>query len=231
MKRILLSAISVLSLNCLFAATPFEPRDSWPYLYENFQNGAVRTSKGDLVTESAYNVCIADNSLHYIADGRIMHANMSSVYTARVNKDFFVNVGGKLYRVLAESDSGAILEGIEIDVDELSKVNVGYGVSVASGSQFSLNALAVDAGSAYVLKNPFGDVEANKFSGSILPTKKTTYLFTHNRLIRANKKDISTVEGVDKEEAASFIKQEKIKWKNNDSLIKLLEFVDKQLSE
>ena len=231
MKKIVLFVAALLVFHATFGSPKFEPRDTWPYLYENFQNGVVRANNGALISDGAYNVCIHDGSLHYISDGKIMQANMSSVYTAKVGEDIFVNIFGKLYRIIAESGNGAIVEGIEIDIDELNKVEVGYGVSVASGSQLNLNTLVVDAGSANILKDTFGNIENNKFTGKILPLKETTYLYTHAKLIRANKKDISDLPGLDKSEVAGFIKKEKIKWKKTDSLLKVLEFVDKQLSE
>lgn len=226
MKKILLLFAGICILTPLFAITPFEPRETWPYLYENFETGAVRTSSGALIAEGSYNVCIADGSLHYISEGKVMKADMASIFTARVGEDVYVKVRGAMYKVLAENDYGSILEGVEVDMEELGKVDVGYGVSVSSSSRHGLNVMALDSGgNVNILNENLQVVADNKMRGKVLPLKVTTYIYCHNRLTRAGKSDILDLPGIDKKDANNFIKQEKIKWRKTDSLLKVLEYI------
>lgn len=230
MKRIILLAAAAFAfITPLFAAPEFEPRETWPYIYEEFLPGAVRTSDGKLIEEGIYNICLIDGALHYISDGKVMKADLNSVFTAKVGDDVYVKVWGKMYKVLAESEYGAVLSGMEIDMEALDKVDVGYGVSVSSASKHGLNVMALDSGgNINILNETIQNVEDNKNKGKVLPLVETTYLFFQNRLIKANRSEVLDIPGVDKKEAANFIKKEKIKWKKTDSLLKVLEFLDKK---
>lgn len=229
MKRIILLATSILAFIApLHAASDFEPRETWPYIYEEFSPGAVRTNGGQLIEDGKYNICLIDGSLHYISDGKVMQADMTSVFTAKIGDDVYVKVWGRMYKVLAESEHGAVLSGLEIDMEALDKVEVGYGVSVSSASKHGLNVMALDSGgNINILNESIKNVEENKAKGKVLPLAETTYLYYHNQLIKANRSEVLGLPGVDKKQAADFIKKEKIKWKKTDSLLKVLEFLDK----
>ncbi|MBO4671159.1 MAG: hypothetical protein J5640_04885 [Bacteroidales bacterium] len=232
MKRILLLIAAICFITPLFAATPFEPRETWPYLYENFMPGAVRTSSGALIAEGKYNVCIADGSLHYIAEDKVMKADMASIFTAMVGEDVYVKVRGAMYKVLAENDYGSIIEGVEVDWDEMNKVEVGYGVSVSSSSKHGLNVFALESGgNVNILNERIQVVQDNKMRGKVVPLKVTTYIYCHNRLTRASKSDVLDLPGIDKKDAGDFIKKEKIKWRKTDSLLKVLEYIGTHTAE
>lgn len=232
MKKVLLLIAGISLITPLFAGIPFEPRETWPYIYESFEPGAVRTSSGALIAEGQYNVCVADGSLHYISDGTVMKADMASIYTAKVGEDVYVKVRGAMYKVLAENDYGSILEGVEVDWDEYNKVEVGYGVSVSTSSRHGLNVMALDTGgNINILNERLQVVSDNKMRGKVVPLKVTTYIYCHNRLTRAGKADILDLPGIDKKDANSFIKQEKIKWRKTDSLLKVLEYIGTHTAE
>ena len=79
MKKILSIFLLLASIQLIFAqeqdALPYEPMDTWPYLYERFEPGNVRTTQGTLFPYAALNICIADGTLHYIEKGKIMQAD------------------------------------------------------------------------------------------------------------------------------------------------------------
>ena len=102
MRRIALTLALLAMSICAVYAQKYQPKDTWPYLYEDFQDGVVRTRTGALVTEAKLNICVADGALHYIKDGTIMKIDMNTVYTAKVGSDVFVNMGSRMYQVLAE---------------------------------------------------------------------------------------------------------------------------------
>jgi len=202
----------------------FSPRETWPFLYEEFMSGATRTKDGALVTESRFNITAHDGSLLYIGkDEKIMKADMSRVYTAKLGDDVFLNVSGKMYKLLSETEYGAVLKGVEIDFEEQSKVSIGYGINSSTASAQGL-AILMDGRFDALGKN-LQQTENEKNTGEILPLRENYFLFFEGRLIPAKKQEILDMPGIDKKATKAFFKQEKIRWKDTASLEKVLVFL------
>lgn len=237
MKKILSIFLLLASIQLIFAqeqdALPYEPMDTWPYLYERFEPGNVRTTQGTLFPYAALNICIADGTLHYIEKGKIMQADMGHVFTVMVgDKDVFVNAGGKMYQVLLENEDGSVLKRTSVDVEELNRVDIGYGVSssTASRTNTSLAGLGMETLDGVNMVNmTISSAESRKNTGKILPLKETLYLNIDGRLVPANKREIQQV--VDKNAAKAFFKANKIKWSKPESLALLLPFLKEQLNK
>ena len=202
----------------------FSPRETWPFLYEEFMSGATRTKDGALVTESRFNITAHDGSLLYIGkDEKIMKADMSRVYTAKLGDDVFLNVSGKMYKLLSETEYGAVLKGVEIDFEEQSKVSIGYGINSSTASAQGL-AILMDGRFDTLGKN-LQQTENEKNTGENLPLRENYFLFFEGRLIPAKKQEILDMPGIDKKATKAFFKQEKIRWKDTASLEKVLVFL------
>lgn len=70
-----------------------------------------------------------------------------------------------------------------------------------------------------------------KDSGELLPLTTKLYLVLPGKVIYAAKKDVSDIEGIDKKELAAFLKENKIKWKDPQSLLVLVDYVSSKLNE
>lgn len=202
----------------------YHPRDTWPFLYEEFQPGTVRTRDGSL-TENRYNIAIHDGTLMFVNDEKIiMRADMTRVFTAKVGTDVYVNIGGRMYQVLSELDCGNVVLGSEIDVDQQNKVSIGYGISSSTASAQGVS-LLMD-GRFDAVNKSLQQTEMDKYRGEILPMKQVRYLQIGLRLIPATRQEILHLPGIDKKKATAFFKQEKIKWTETASLEKVLVFVN-----
>lgn len=237
-KTITLSVILLLSLLSANAqqivpkdnwAHPYEPRDTWPFLYEEFTEGNTRTRSGELLSGALFNITASDSKLLYIKDDTIMLADMNSIYTVKIGDDVYLNVMGRLYKVMSELDKGLVLMQYSLDIDKLNKAEIGYGVSSSAGTARNVQ-VSLDGRFDFVnmsVQQSWHD----KDSGTILPMNETLYLYLNNTLIPATQHTVTTWPGVDKKEANAFIKQEKIKWKQTESLEKLIIFLDSQLNK
>ena len=217
-----------------YGANPtYEPRDSWPYIYERFQPGAVRTAAGDLMEYQSFNICVGNGRMHYIYDGKIMEADMTKVFTAKIEDDVYVNVGGKMYKVFVQTNDGAIVFLTSIDMDELQKVNIGYGVSSSTASQTNTSLDLLMSGNAavsnVVVSQTLTVAEQMKNNGKELPTKEDTFFLVKGRLIPASKRDIQ--DAVGKDAAKPFFKENKLKWNKPESLIPVLAFLNANMDE
>lgn len=202
----------------------FSPRETWPFLYEEFMSGATRTKDGVIVTESRFNITAHDGALLYIGkDENIMKADMSRVYTAKLGEDVYLNISGKMYKLLSELDCGAVLMGTEINIEEQSKVSIGYGINSSTASAQSLTILM--DGRFDTLGKNLQQTENEKNTGEILPLRERYFLFFEERLIPAKKQEFLDMPGIDKKATKAFFKQEKIRWKDTASLEKVLVFL------
>jgi hypothetical protein len=212
------------------AAQEFEPRETWPLVYENFQKGAARTVTGVLISDAQFNVSVMDGALLYVnKDNKIMNSDMSKVYTALIGDDLYLNVGGKMYKVLSELNLGCVLSQVLFDKDKASKVDIGYGVSSSTGSSMNLT-LLLD-GRMDLINKSLEAGEKDKYFSNAIPVKTTRYIYVDHRLIPATKSNIMSCEGVDKKQAKDFFKTEKIKWKETDSLEKIVVFLYGQFNK
>ena len=227
MKRFLFLQVFLLFAAGTVCAQKYEPRESWPYLNENFQTGAVRTVKGSLIEDSTYNISIADGSLHYIVDGKIMKIDMMTIYTARVGDQVFVNVGGKMYQVLAETDNGSLIQLVSIDFDKLGKVDIGYGISSSSAS--AMNVTSLLQGMDSMVNTHFDTAIEKRDNGIELPLLAEKFIYVDGKLVPASKYGVREFPGIDKAAANAFFKEKNIKWNKDESLSELIDFVYGQI--
>ena len=162
-----------------------------------------------------------------------MQADMGHVFTVMVgDKDVFVNAGGKMYQVLLENEDGSVLKRTSVDVEELNRVDIGYGVSssTASRTNTSLAGLGMETLDGVNMVNmTITSAEGRKNTGKVLPLKEKLYLNIGGRLVPATKRDVQQV--VDKDAAKAFFKANKIKWNKPESLMLLLPFLEEQLNK
>lgn len=223
MKRVLI-LLSVLAV-CIQAVGQnydYKPRETWPYLLEEFTSGGVHTSGGDNLNEGFYNVSVVDGKLHYIKDGKIMEADMRLVQYARIGRQMYVNRFGKMEEVVAEEGAYMLLRSALLDMDRLAKADIGYGVSSATASTQNLSGLQF-AGLAQNMELETA-IEGSKV-GPVLPLKVQYGFLLGARWIEASKSAVLALPGIDKDAAKAFFKQEKIKWSKPESLAKVLKYL------
>ena len=68
--------------------------------------------------------------------------------------------------------------------------------------------------------------EDGKNDGKELPVRTQYYILHNGNLILAKKQEIMNLPGIDKQKAKLFFKNEKIKWKNVESLSKVISFLN-----
>lgn len=207
----------------------FEPTTTWPYLYGNFTQGTVLNNKGNTIDYDRLNVNVINGKMHFVKDGKIMEADMGTVYVVRVNEDVYLNCQGKLMKVEKESENGAVVTYREVDRDKMSRANIGYGTSaVASTRNISIVEVEANIGSSGAiptLNRSLDDATKSIYDGDPLILKYTNYLVVDGLLIPAKKKDVTSDKRFDSGKVESFIKTHKVKWNNTDDLSSLVEFL------
>ena len=107
MKRyFILSIISLFSLAA--AAQDYTPTVNWPYVNPDFYEGVLR-QMGSKMSKARFNVHLGQGNLHILTNGEIAEANLSDVLSVTIGEEEFTNVGGKMMKVLAQSEKGFVV--------------------------------------------------------------------------------------------------------------------------
>ena len=230
MKKILLLTFVLSFMTIPLFAQKYEPRDTWPFVYENFTDGALYSSTGDVLLSAKMNVSILNQKLYYLRGETIMEADMVRLYAAKINsgpaEDLYVNVGAKMYRVLAESEGGAALQADILDVERYNKASIGYGVTSYTASTQNVSGLAMESSAGVNINTAM----ASKEGGEPLPVLEKKYiLYGQGRIVPALKREVMDIPDLDKQAAKVFFKENKIKWNQAASLTQVADFLTNNL--
>lgn len=224
--KLSIKAIAAALIACLAglgaAAQSFEPTTTWPYAYEDFEDGRLLMNTGKLV-DGKYNICLSDRSVHFIEGELVKQASSVDVSSVQIGQDIYVNAAGRMMKVVAKSDRGIVAEGVEIDLAKLNETGGAYGSSSSSNATTALSSLEGIGGTRTNMNHM--ELKAGKNEGKTLPLITRYYLFYDGNLVFAGKRDVEALPGVDKAELKAFLKSHKIKWRRPESLIVLVDFL------
>ena len=228
MKKILLLIVS------LFAGTwvafgQYVPTSSWPYMYDEFQDGSLIWNGGK-ENGGKYNINLADKKLHFIEGAYIKVANMTDVLTVRIGQDVYQNAAGEMLKVLSMSGKSLVLEAQDIDYAALNETGGAYGSSSTTIGTTALSSLEGIGGTNSSTNINHMELKMNKESGKALSLISKKYLFVKGRKIKAARKDVMDVPGLDKDAVKAFLKENKIKWNNVADLQKVGDFLAENLN-
>ena len=220
MKKIILTLLTVL------AAIGLKAQDcstSWPYLYPEFTEGTIYMKDGTKIVHQV-NVHILHGRLHYIDKGVVKEALANDILLIKVGEDEYMNVNGDIMKVAAKNDKGLVAMLQLGDFDRLRETGGAYGSSTTSSATRKLTSIDV-AGKVNQNHMELGE---SRHNGEAVDLVATYWLVTPGVTVEATQKAIrETLDDEGKAEFKKWLKQNKIKWKNPDSLLKLTEFLDR----
>ncbi len=228
--RLIALAVMLLTGVRLCLAQSYEPTRTWPYLYNDFQNGVIRMSGGTLVQAAMVNVSV-DGKIHYVdeKEQKVMAADMLKVFSARIGNDVYLNAGGKMMKLLAENENGAVVCETSVNLDELNKSDIGYGISSSTASTQKLSSLAGDSSSLVNL--PLNTLMEGRENGEKLPLVRKNFIRVGLNMIPATKSEVTNSPLVDKAAAKAFLKSNKVKWNDPASLLTVVDFLSGQINK
>ena len=224
MKRFL-STVAALLLMLAVSAQNFEPNTKWPYLYENFTPGTIYF-EGNEKSSSNLNIHLWGNVLHYVkADGRIYQSSDQKVVRVEIGSDAYIFSDHKLVRIVAHEGTNLLAELVSGDFDAMRSSGGGaYGSSLNSSASRDLSSLGFDLGG---MDHPeLGLMLQEKQDGRTIPLITRYYFIIGGQQIEATKKGVEKFVGDDRADALKqFLKDNKVKWKKEESLIQVLQFL------
>lgn len=222
-----LSILAVLLVTLAAAAQKYEPNTKWPYLYENFTPGTIYFD-GNEKSTADMNIHLWGNVLHYVKDdGKIYQSNDQKVIRVEIGSDAYLFSDHKLVRIIATEGTNLLVKLTRGDFDAMRSNGGGaYGSSLNSSATRDLSSLGFDLGG---LDQPeLGLMLQEKREGRAIPLVEQYFFIIGGQQIEATKKGVEKLVGDARAtELAAFLKENKVKWKKEDSLAKVLTFIGK----
>lgn len=221
MKKFFVTLLFILT-TLMGGAQRYEPNTKWPYIYENFIDGNIFFD-GNKKTSSKLNIHLWGNKLHYLSDKeKILEANDQGVIRVEIGKDAYIFCDHQLMKFLAVEQNNLLVELTKADFDALFSGTGAYGASLNSSASRDLSSL--DLGG---LDSPeIGRLLQERNDGRTIPLRRLFYFVIDGKLVDASKKSVeSTLNENDLKQWNAFVKQNKIKWKDEESLKKVLSFI------
>ncbi len=229
MKRLLFLFVGILMAADIFAQD-YIPTANWPYLYPEFMEGELVRSRNKR-NKALFNIHLDLGALHYVEDGVIKESATLDVVSLIIGEDVFRNVGGKMLKVMAESESGYVVQEARANYTAIIRDDGAYGTTGLNSTTtktYLHNQNVVNAYNGYLLTDVYADLLAMKDGGEKLPVHYNLYLVYRRELVPADKKSVAALEGVDKKALKAFLKSEKIRWDDPQDLVKVMDYIAAQ---
>lgn len=226
MKKLLFLCICTFMAVAAYAQKDYTPTTSWPYLFPDFVEGQLEV--GPRQTKALVNIHLNLGALHYVENGRIKESSTLGISSLTVGEDKFRNVGGKMMKVLAETGGGYIVEETRANYTAVVRKDGAYGTTGLNSTttkSFLYNENALNGYNGYLMTDVYADLLAMKDNSETLPVQKNRYIVIGLDQIPADKKNVSSLDGLDKKAFKAFLKTEKIKWDDPQDLVKVLDYI------
>lgn len=225
MRKLLFFCLSLL-LAVPILAQEEGPTANWPYLYPEFKEGVLQVRSK---TEKAlFNIHLDLGALHYVQNGIIKEANTMNATILVVGDDLFRNVGGKMLKVMAQSQGGYVVQEVRANYGAVVRDDGSMGTTALNSTTtktFLYNQNVINGYNGYLLTDVYADLLAMKDNSEKLPVRESLYLIIGLEQIPAERKAVAALEGLDKKAFKAFLKSEKIKWDDPQDLVKVLDFI------
>ena len=217
-------AIIALLSGFMLDAAEYEPTTNWPYVYEEFIPGHIKTHQGADISYDRLNVNLVSGKVHYVEDGVIMQADLNTIALLVIGDDSWMSVGGRMMKVLRNTADSAVLLRVTIDTDAMNSADIGYGKSsIASTSGLSL--VALGSGMDYSVNRSLDDLQKERYDGEPLELREVSGIYYKGTFVPATRTDVLKIPGIDKDAVKQYLKTEKIKFNRTDDLARLADFL------
>lgn len=219
MKKLFIAIIVLISTVQLQAQ---DRTTMWPYVYPDFQLGKVYFQNESSLT-APLNVHLLKSSLHYLDQNIIKEAITSHIVLVEIGMDRYFMRNEQLFRVLSGDSLGFVAELLVADFSALQESGGAYGSS--SNVQATRKLSSLELGGINITNHM--ELKSQKDAGSLLAVSKQYFIVTAGAIYPATKKGISLqLSPAKRTEFKKFYKQQKIKWKELESLNAVLHFLN-----
>ncbi len=219
MKKLFISAICLIAFTALYAQ---DCTTVWPYLYPDFTEGAVNRTSGK-TTNYKLNVHVKESKLHFFFLNHENEAYLTDVASVRIGDDIYIPVNQKLMRVAAQEGDAYVLELKIADLSNLNETGGAYGTSSSTSATNKLSSIETDA----QINHNHMLLKASRDNGDTIELESTYYFYINGELTEASIREVDKkIAPEDKASWKQFKKENKLKWNQEESLVKILSFLN-----
>ena len=223
MKRLLLICIAALSA-AVAVAQNVSPTVYWPYMYPDFVEGEMEKMGGQ-IEKGRYNIHLNVGALHYLNDGTIKEHPTVGVKSMTIGDDVYRNVGGKMLKVLAQTEGGFVVMETLANFTGIISRDGAYGGAVANRDKTFSHQENNGSFNGYLVTDNYKDLIAIKDDSDKVPVTRKIFIVIGHQMIFANKSTVIDMTGVDKKAFSAFLKSNDIKWKDPEDLVKIIDYI------
>lgn len=200
----------------------FEPTTKWPYLYENFQTGTIFFSDSMKATMNL-NIHLVKSSLHYLKGDLIYENDDIGIEKVMFGNDQYVYLNNELAKLIEKSGNNCLVSITRGDFDALYTGTGAYGTSTQTAAVKDLSSF--DIGGLSNMNHR--QLTIDKSNGKYLPVIVEYYFQIDGETVLATRREVEKYVGKNNKAALKdFVKKNKISWKNQSGLVKLLSYFD-----
>lgn len=182
--------------------------------------------QGNQKSEGSLNIHLWGNVLHYVnTDGRIYQTDDKGVVRVEIGGDAYIFSDHRLVKVINAKGTNLLVKLTKADFDRLETSTGAYGADLNSSAVKSLSSLELGG----LDKPELGKMLQEKDEGKTLTLIDEYYFIVGGLQIEASKngveKYLTDAKSAKVAGWKTFLKQNKIKWKSEDSLAKVLNFI------
>jgi hypothetical protein len=133
-----------------------------------------------------------------------------------------------MLKALARTQGGFIVEEVRASYSAVVRDDGAYGTTSLNSTTtktFLYNENAINSYNGYLLTDVYADLLAMKDDSESLPVRKTMYMIIGMEQIPAERKSVTSLEGMDKKALKAFLKSEKIDWSDIGDLVKVIDYI------
>lgn len=223
MKKLLLLCIAALSA-AVAVAQNVSPTVNWPYMYPDFVEGEMEKMGGQ-IEKGRYNIHLNVGALHYLNDGTIKEHPTVGVKSMTIGDDVYRNVGGKMLKVLAQTEGGFVVMETLANFTGIISRDGAYGGAVANRDKTFSHQENNGSFNGYLVTDNYKDLIAIKDDSDKVPVTRKIFIVIGHQMIFANKSTVIDMTGVDKKAFSAFLKSNDIKWKDPEDLVKVIDYI------
>ena len=215
-------ACFILSLS----AQDFQPNTNWPYLYNDFEEGTIYFASNQQ-TKAKLNIHLSGNVLHYVDDkGKIFESSDDGIIRVEIGKDAYMFGDHQMMQIIHNEKHIVLVKLMRGKIRSNDEADSGGGAYGASLGTSATQKKATWGGG--VTTRDLFQMYKEKNDGSAISLETRYYYIIEGRLVEADKRSIEKyLPAEQKAEWAKFLKSEKIKWKKEESLVQILDFLAK----
>lgn len=223
MKKLFFLFVAVF-MAAVAVAQNVSPTVNWPYMYPDFVEGEMEKMGGQ-IEKGRYNIHLNVGALHYLNDGTIKEHPTVGVKSMTIGDDVYRNVGGKMLKVLAQTEGGFVVMETLANFTGIISRDGAYGGAVANRDKTFSHQENNGSFNGYLVTDNYKDLIAIKDDSDKVPVTRKIFIVIGHQMIFANKSTVIDMTGVDKKAFSAFLKSNDIKWKDPEDLMKVIDYI------